>query len=196
MPLNVFQTICPDDCTTEVNFPAIDTDQNCIGYKDYRSQITDVWIKHATASGTPFTGWTATLSAITANNSAIDNTVTDNSAVKWLVGMGGVPAPEKTNQDRPKHRSKVTRRTYTLTFTIPNVSDANREFARALQCGDTNFTFWYGNEDHVFGDPDGIEPSSVDADLPLGEGTDDNEQIVIYLTWEATGAPQRRNNPY
>lgn len=196
MALNVFSTVCPDDCSDVLTLPAIDVDQDCTGYADFRSQIGDLWIKPATAADTPFTDWADVFSAITANASAIDNTVTDNSKVKWLVGIGGVPAPEKTTQPRPKFRSKVTRRIYTLTFTVPNVSDANRAMGEALQCGDTNFTFWYGNEDHVFGKSAGIEPASVDVDFPLGEGEDDTETMIITITWEATGDPQRRNNPY
>lgn len=194
--INVFNTICPEDCDTGVILPAIAVDQDCISYDDYRSQVSDLWIKPNSAASTPFADWTNSFSVITANPSAIDNSVTDNSRVKWLTGIGGVPTPEKTNQPRPKHRSKVTKRAYTLTFIVSNVSDENRAFGESLQCGDTNFTFWYANEAHAFGKNTGIVPSSVDVDFPLGEGGEDLEQMVIIITWDAKTDPQRRNNPY
>lgn len=196
MAINVFGTICPTDCNTTLDLPILDVDQNCTSYELYESQLTDIWIKPFAAVGTPFTGWSDTFSAITANVTSIDNTSADNSKSKWLVGKGGVPVPDKTTQELAKFKDRISKRTYTVTFTIDNVSDAHYEFATALQCGDASFTFWYGTTHFIYGNAEGIEPKSVDADLPKADGRDGVEQIVITMTFEAKGDPQRRNNPY
>lgn len=198
MAINIFGD-CPDDCNTILQLPALDVDQNCTSYSLFESQLTDLWIKPNTALVTPFAGWgTGVISATdpTASPASIINAALDNSAVKWVVGEGGVPAPDKTVQELPKFKDRVSKRTYTMTYTVKNMSDAHYNFGAALQCGDTNFTFWYGTTNHVYGSETGIEPKSIDVDFPKGEGRDDVETMVITIVWEAKGDPQRRLNPY
>lgn len=198
MATNIFGT-CPEDCDAELLLPALDAEQNCTGFNTFESQITDIWFKPNAASVNPFTGWgTGIISATdpTVTAAAIDNTVADNTAIKWLVVEGGVPASDKTIQELPKFKDRVSRRTYTATLTVKNLTDAQYNYGVALQCGDTNFTFWYATLNHVYGLEGGIVPRSIDVDFPKGEGRDDIETMVITLVWDANTDPERRANPY
>lgn len=194
---NNFPSLCPTDCDGTVDFPAIEADQDCTTFSLYDSQVSDVWIMPNEATeGAPFSDWISGSFTVTANPSAIDNTVTDNTATKWLVGKGGVAAPDKTVEELPKFKDRISKRAYTLTFQVDNVSDGIYEFGRAVQCGSTAFKFWYANLSHVFGSADGIEPKSADCDFPLDEGRDGKMRAVFTFTYEATVDPERRTNPY
>lgn len=192
-----FIKICPDDCTNGLQFPALDADQNCPGLPNL-SQITDVWIKPNEAADTevPFDDWVDGSYTVTSNPSAIDNTVTDNSKVKWLTGIGEIPAAEKTVIRVQKFQDVTLKRRYTLTFTIYNLSHAQYEFMRALQCNPTNYTWWYGNTAHVYGKATGIIPVFTDVDLPLAGGEGDVENAVVTIIFESKVDPERKENPY
>lgn len=194
MPVNDFG-VCPDECNATLQLPALPVDQNCIAYDNLLSQINDLWIKPDGVSETPFSGWAT--GTVTANPTAINNADVANTAVKWLVGEGGLPAAAKVVTDYPKSRKKTTKRTYTITYTVKNVSsDQQYAFGQTLQCGDTSFTFWYATADHVFGDENGIAAESIDCDFVYGAGADDTVNMVITITYVAKTDPDRRNNPY
>lgn len=194
--INTFNSLCSEDCGAVVQLPALAADQDCTGFDLYESQITDLYIQPAAAGASPWAAtWTNGSTDITYTEANVDNTATDNLKCKWLVGAGGIEVPEKTTQELPKFKDRISKRTYTLTFTIQNVTDAQYEFGRALQCGDTSFTFWYANTHHVYGKAEGISPKSVDCDLPLDSARDGVEQMVITITWEAKTDPERKTNP-
>lgn len=197
MALTLFSNQCPDDCSTDFNFPALDTDQNCAYIPDL-SQIGDVWFKpnEAADSEVPFENWVDGGYTVLANPDAIDNSVTDNSKVKWLTGLGEVAASEKTVFTVQKFQKVTIKRIYTLTLTVFNLSNAQYEYLRALQCNPTNYTFWYGNSAHVYGKATGIIPTFTDVDLPLGAGESDVEQAIVTITWESKVDPERKSNPY
>jgi len=197
MAQTTFANVCPADCSEEFFFQALDTDQNCPGIPDL-SQITDIWIKPNTADGAevPFTAWTDGVFTVTANPTAIDNTVTDNSKVKWMTVIGGIDAAEKVTARVHKFKDVIIKRRFTLSATILNLSNAQYEFLRALQCNPTNYTYWYGNTAHVFGKAEGISPVFTDVDFPLGAGENDYEQAVLTLVFEARVDPERKANPY
>ena len=190
--VNSFLT-CPAGCDDDLLLGAIDADQDCTSYDQGRSQVSDLYIIPAAASDI-FSSWSTT-PAYVANS--IDNTNADNTKAKWLVGIGGIPAPEKSTLDYPKRKKKTGDRTYTLTHRILNLSDDQYEFLRQVQCGWTGFTFYYGDlADYVYGQAGGISPESVDVDFPKGEGNDDRNVGIITLTWIADGDPERRVNPH
>lgn len=184
---------CPTDCSTPLLLPAIEQVQNCTNYKQAFSQISDLII---VPDGAPdpldLTG--APDAALVA--ASIDNMNVDNTKSRHIVGEGGVAAPEKITDEYPKRQSRTVFRTYTLTFNIKNLTDAQYEFLRALQCGWTGFSFYYANVGgHLFGDAGGILPASVDVDFPLAEGRDDKEIATLTITWDADGDPPRYNKP-
>jgi hypothetical protein len=184
---------CPADCDTEFVFPAIPVDQSCSTYEQPFSQVCDLVIQ-PTGAAAPFDFTTPATPTVV--SSEIDNTDATNAKSKHLVGEGGVAVPEKDIGEYPKRQTRITNRVYTLVLNIKNLSDSMYEFLRGLQCGPTNFTFYYGTVGgRLFGPDGGIEPSSIDVDLPLGEGRDDKEIGTITITWDADGDPDRGANP-
>ena len=185
---------CPADCDTALNLPAINANQDCTNYDQLDSQVCDLVIVPDTTASDPF-DWTDP-SAPTLISGGIDNTVTDNSKAKRLVGEGGVPVPEKIVSEYPKKKNRITGRRYTLTFNVKDMGDESYAFLRALQCGWTGFKFYYANlGGHGFGPEGGIDVLSVDVDMPLSEARDDKELGTIILTWEADGDPARWTSP-
>lgn len=189
MPINNFLT-CPADCDTPLVFGAVAVNQDCTKVEIGGSQVEDLVIVPTSASHPA--DWTAAADWA----GVIDNTSTDGTKAKRLVGEGGIPTPEKVKIAMPKRKSKTKHRTYTLTHTIKNLSDAQYAFGRQLQCGDTSFKFYYGNELHLFGGQGGITPKEVDCDFPLAEGIDDIETMVITIVFDSDGDPARTINPF
>lgn len=187
--MNQFLT-CPDDCDEAVLLPALATDPDCDVYDLYSSQIKDLVILPKGATGP--TDWTA----VADWTAVVDNTATDNSKAKRLVGIGSLPVPEKTKVTLHAGKQRTRYRTFTLTFTILDVSEANYAFAQKLQCGSTQFKLWIGNESHLFGGQDGIQPFESDADLPLEEAFEETEKIVVTMVFRADGNPARTANPF
>lgn len=192
MPLNNILTGCPADCDDDNLLPAIDVNQDCTSYPQTLSQVSDLYII-PTAADDIMASWSTTPTAVT---DAIDNTIEDNTKAKWLVGIGGIAAPDKTTTDYPKLKRKNDERLYTLTFRVLNLSDAQYNFLRQLQCGWTGFTFYYGDlADYVYGIAGGLVPEFIDVDFPKGEGNSDKNVGILTLQWRADGDPERRVNP-
>ena len=120
---NDFCTICPAVCDDTLDLPAIDANQDCITIVYKKSQICGLVIQPTTGTGSlpaaPGTDWDDP----TFWSTAIDNTVTDNSAFKYVVGIGGLPAAEKTEIELPKNKVHALDRTYTITFSVRNLTD-------------------------------------------------------------------------
>lgn len=197
MAVTLFSNTCPDNCSTAFDFLALDTDQNCPGELNL-SQVTDLWMlpNEASDAQAPFSNWVDGGYTILANPTGIDNTDTTNAKTKWLTAVGEVPASEKTIFTVQKFQKVTTKRVFTLTLTVYNLSNAQYEFLRSLQCNPTNYTFWYGNSAHVYGKATGIVPTFTDVDFPLGAGEADVELATITITWEAKTDPERKSNPY
>lgn len=195
MAQTAFSNVCPADCSTDFEFPALDTDQNCAGVPNL-SQLTDLWISPNDSELSPFANWVDGGFTILANPTAIDNSVTDNSKVKWLTGVGELPAADKTVVTVQKFQKVTLKRSYVISFTIYNLSNAQYEFLRALQCNPTNYTFWYGNSAHVYGKSTGIIPVQTDVDFPLGGGEGDVELATLTISFESRVDPERKSNPY
>ena len=185
MSVNTFLTICPADCDTELLLPAVETNQDCTKVAVTGSQIEDIVILPNGATGA--VDWT-----VPANwTSVIDNTDVLNAKAKHLVGEGGKGASEPVTIPMPKGKTKVKHRLHTVTFTMKNVSDLHYAFGQAIQCGYSDFTFWYSNEANTFGGQTGIIPASATCDFPLGEGVDDIELMVLTFTFKSDGDPPR-----
>src|SRR5690606_36610825 len=96
----------------------------------------------------------------------------------------------------PKLQRKVTERLYTLTFRVFNLVAAQYNFLRQLQCGDTSFTFYYGDlGGWIYGVEGGLSPTSVDVDFPHGGGNTDKNVAILTITFRANGDPDRFVNP-
>lgn len=193
---NDFCTVCPAVCDDALDLPAIDADQDCITITYKKSQVCAVVFQPTTGTGpvpSDPTDWTDPVEWAT----LIDNTTTDNTKHKYLVGVGGVPVPEKDELELPKNRTRALDRTYSLSFSLRNLTDSHYDFMKALQCGWTGFKFWYETVGgRFFGGSVGIEPSKVDVDFPLSEGRDDYEEAILTIEWEACGDPDRTDTPF
>jgi hypothetical protein len=188
---NTFLT-CPADCSTDLDYVAIDVDQDCIPALT-KSEVSDLFFVPDGAAD-PFTNF-ATTPTYTA--SSIDNTDTTNAKTKHIVGIGDIPDPTESETAFPKGQLAVTERIYTLNFTVMNMSDAQYAFLQQLQCGKTNFTFYYADRgDKLYGIQGGIVPASVRVRMPKARGEGSVNQATIVLTWQADGDPDRRVNPY
>jgi hypothetical protein len=182
---------CPEDCEEGLLYGPIDEDQDCIDYAQELSEVSDLYM---IPTGAPdmFAAFATTPTYVA---DSIDNTVSDNSAGKWLVGIGEVPAADKVQTPYPKGKQKTTERTYALTFTVFNMSDLQYTFLQQVQCGGTGFTFYFADlGDSVYGKQGGIEPSFVDVDFPKASGQ--TRRAVITLQWKAKGDPFRKINPF
>lgn len=185
-------TGCPADCDDVLTFPAIPEEQDCTSYDLLLSQVSDLYIKPNGATN-PLGSWSTTPTAV---SGAIDNTDTTNAKCKWLVGEGSIGEPTEVIGEYPKRKKKVTERVYQLVFNVKNLVDAQYNFLRAMQCGATDFTFWYGDlADKIFGLSGGIAPEFVTVRFPKGGGKDDKSQATLILEWTADGDPERRTNP-
>lgn len=191
--LNTWTDIsCPSGCDSSLQFAAIPTDQDCI-LPPKLSQVSDVYWQ-PTGAEAPFSYSGDT---VTAPSGAIDNSATDNSKSKWLVGKGGVAEPEVSTYDGPKGKTAVTKRRYRLEFEVNVREKAMYDMVRYFQCNPTNFNCWYADRgDFLYGGENGITPVFSDGLLPKGNGDDDNQFGTIIIEYETdNGDPPRHTNP-
>jgi hypothetical protein len=185
---------CPTDCGTNAPLLPFEVDQLCTDYRVKKSQLSDLFFVPNGAQD-PFAAFDSGPATYVANS--IDNTTADGSKAHWLVGKGGKPAAEKEVTVYPHLRKRTTSRTYTISFEVLNLSDTQYNALRKMQCGSTDFTFYYGDvENHLYGKQGGLAPESIDVDFPQGAGDTDKSTAIITLTFMADGDPIRRNNPY
>lgn len=196
--LNTTLISCPDDCADVNLLPALSAaNQDCTGYTQTLSQVCDLYILPSD-TGDIFDNWDTEpiVNATSGAGVGVDNTNADNTKAKWLVGIGGVSESEETITEYPKLQKKVTERLYTLTFRVFNLVAAQYNFLRKLQCGDTSFTFYYGDlGGWIYGIAGGLVPNSVDVDFPHGGGNTDKNVGILTITFRATTDPDRFVNP-
>jgi hypothetical protein len=194
--INEFASICPEDCTTGVVFPAATVEQDCLSYDTFYSQIGDFVIVPDGAPD-PFENF-AEGATLTLTAGAIDNAGTDNTTGRRLRGKGSLGEGENQTVEGPYRQTKIVSVTAPFEFIVDNVSEENRAIARALQCNPTNFKAYLGTADHTFGKAGGMAMSNVRAVLPLGAGRDDVQQIIIRadITWRGASPERAANNPF
>lgn len=179
--LNNFCTC--DTCDVEFTFGALDADQDCAGVPNL-SQVCGLLI--VPDGSTMPSDWE--------NRSAWDAIVDNDTdgATKYLTGIGSVPEPEKTTITVAKGVQLTTIRDYVLTLEVYNLSSAQYEFLRALQCNPLNYKFWVENvSGHLWGGTSGISPALTDVDFPLGSGEDELEKAVLTINWRSKCDPPR-----
>jgi hypothetical protein len=135
----------------------------------------------------------------TATANAINNTTTDNTKAKFLVGEGGVAESTEVVLEYPMLTEKVVERDYQLVFNIKNLVQTQYDFLLQVQCGNIDLTFYYASgmeaNQWVYGKQGGIVPRKVTVSFPKGAGKDDRDIAIIKIDWKATGDPDRRINP-
>lgn len=205
--INIFaEGVCPDSCDDgTVLLPPIEEDQNCQEgkYNAQLSQICDLYIKPDKVTTVPASFSTADMA--TYLTAEVDNTNTDNTKIKWIVGEGGIPIAEKSTKEVAKNGVITTKRTYTFTYKITNLTPNMYDFLRRIQCGWKGFVFNYatvggcmfGNDNG--GTPNlcvGICPQTVDANIPLDAGREDTKYGEIIITFCSDVDPARIDDPF
>jgi hypothetical protein len=183
---------CPDDCADELLLPAIAAAQDC-GIAPKLSQINWLYLTPPGAT-VPFTHSGGTATAV---SGAIDNTLGDNSKSIALYGKGGIAEHEPITYEAPGGATLTVYRDYTLTFRVVPTEAALYTLLRYLQCGNTGYTFWYGNAaDQLFGDTGGIKVKDINVQMPQGEAATDFQEAQIIVTYRTSnGDPLRFTNP-
>lgn len=185
MSLNNFLS-CPNDCGTVIQLPAIPVNQGCTAYALEFSQVCGVLIL-PTGAALP-SDWTSAEDWA----DAIDNTNTNNTKGKYLIGEGQVPAPELDEVEYPKRLKRVVNRLYRMEIDVDDVNVSNYSFLQKFQCGFTDFVFWIETvSGYLFGGSAGISPSFADAQFPLNGGRDDKMFSKLIIEWDADGDPPR-----
>lgn len=161
----------PQACE-EIILPAISDNQDCAAFELYESQVCGLILTR----GTPPLDWTSAPSwrSVILNGASLDE------AAKYLLGIGEIPAPDKTTFEGAKGNDVISSRRYTLTFRVANLTDQIYNFLIPFQCGFTGFRFWVETVGgHLFGGPGGIVPLFCDVDFPSTGGA------VITITWQS-----------
>ncbi len=97
-----------------------------------------------------------------------------------------------------KGRSITTKRRYRLEFEVNVRETSMYNLVRQFQCGDTDFTFRYGDRgDFIYGGTNAITPVFTDGILSKGAGDEDNQFGTIIIEFETqNGDPPRHVNPH
>lgn len=194
MSLNTWTDVtCPSGCDTGITYVAIPALQNCV-LAPKLSQVSDLYIKPTGAAD----AFTYGVGNPTLSSGNLDNTAGDNTKTIWVVGKGGIAEPETSVYEGAKGKSITTKRRYRLEFEVNVREESMYNLVRQFQCGDTAFTFRYGDRgDFLYGGPSGINPVFTDGILSKGAGDEDNQFGSIIIEFETTnGDPPRDINPH
>ena len=116
----------------------------------------------------------------------ITNTRVGNSAGKWLVGFGEVPAPQSVTATLGRTHKIICRRKYSLLLNVLLSCEENYLFLQSLQKNWTGFRFWFYTVGGRFvGGASGIKPMFVDPKTIYGGGTGDAERSTLLIEWDA-----------
>ncbi len=176
MSFNPF-TILPDTLCDAFDIPALAQCQDTTTYLQLRSQVGGLLILPVGA--TPPDDWE--LQSDWA--SVVDNSATDNSKAKYLVGRGSFLPNGIVDINLAGGRLIENReRFYRLTFVVLNMNDGHTGFGKKLQKNIRNFDVWILTiGDRMIGGEKGLRPYYVNADFVFNEGNDDREQMIVTM---------------
>lgn len=189
-PINTF-TSCPADCDDVVLMPAVPVEQDCTSYPRYLSELGDLIIRWTGATD-PFAAFATTPTYVAAS---IDNANADNTKSKRLSIVGNVAVPSAEDVPYPKQLTKKGKKLFTGRFDVYQLDDGTYSMLQLMDCGATNFTFYYTDEHWVYGKQGGIVPASVSVEYPQNAGANNYAVATIVITWYGDTIPDRRINP-
>lgn len=141
-------------------------------------------------SAQPFTH-TSALSIQT----AVQNTLTDNRAGRFIVGAGGMSSADHTIV-LGRVKKVLAGRLYTVTFDTAITCDTTFAFLRRLSANWTGFRFWaYTLGDRLIGGAGGIAPSFVSVAFVTGAGRAEIERATLTIEFRSDGEPDRNLVP-
>lgn len=159
------------------NLPAISTCQETTTYNQRRSEIAGLLMLPVGAdrpgSWENIEDW----------ENVIDNTSTDDTKGKYLVGIGSFALESLTEVSLAGGRVVENReRRYRLSMAVLNIDDGHSDLCRKLQTNARRFDFWLLTlGDRLIGGDEGMRPFRVNADFVLASGRDSREVWNITL---------------
>jgi len=171
-------TVLPSTLCDNWNLPAISLCQDEPNYVQRRSEIAAILMLPTGA--TPPGSWELLADWV----NAIDNTETDDSKGKYLVGIGSFLPDTQVEVVLSGGRVVENReRTYRLNMAVLNIDDGHTSLCRKLQTNARRFNFWLLTlGDRLIGGPSGMKPQRVNADFVLASGRDSREVWNITFT--------------
>lgn len=184
MAYNPF-TVLPITVCDDVALPAFAQCQDTTSYTRLRSQVSGLFIVPDDA--TPPADWESSVDW----SNAVDNTVTDDTKAKYLIGRGSfLPASQVEVNLSGGRLIEVRERTYRLSFACLNVNDGHADFGRKLQNNVRKFSVWLKTlGDRIIGGETGMRPVFVNADFPFSEGNEDREVMAIIMDFPMLNFP-------
>lgn len=170
---------CSAGC--DADLPAFVFDE-CNPIVNY-SEIVRIFFEKSTA--TPMTDWTAAteyLSRIASGDMQVLTVIADKPAGASIV------------KDISNGRKITIGKDHTLNFTIDDVSDANYEAMRQMECGGEYIMRYETLGEKMFGGNEGIK-TRVDVNNVLGRGREEIEVITGVLSWRSKFHPERTTSP-
>jgi hypothetical protein len=181
--MSVYPPTCPAACTGEIPIVSFD---NCVPEIHY-GEIRHIYVM--AGSGAPLV--IADLAEWTAR---IDNSGTGNvDDIRDLTVSADLPVPEQTEILISDNRKIYGKKNFVINADIDDVTDANYEFMRTMECGVT-IRMWYATEDLMFGGFEGIE-AYVKFGYAIERGYDTIHKITGTITWLSQYSPERVTNP-
>lgn len=170
-------TILPDTLCDAFDLPALAQCQDTTTYLQLRSQVSGLLILPVGA--TPPDDWELESDW----SGVVDNSVTDNTKAKYLVGRGSFLQNELNEISLSGGRYVANReRFYRLSFVVLNMNDGHADFGRKLQKNVRNFDVWLLTlGDRMIGGELGMRPWYVNADFVFNGENNDREQLFITM---------------
>ena len=174
---------CPDGCTGS---PAENTYNYC--KQDIETgEVEEVFI--AAGDSECFTDWK--LPGEWAARISQDSP--DPNSIRRFRGIGDLPAGASDAVVISKGDVFNTEKTFTLNYDVEDVSDANYEFMRTIECNG-KLKGWYAAGAKLFGGNCGID-ISIGANYVIERGQKSLHKIVFVFTWNNQHSPERCTNP-
>lgn len=177
--------ICPDDCSAVLP----QTDFSDCAPVILLSEIEKIYVGKGDTN--PFADWT------TANEwtTRLSQTSTEADVIRPLTVIADKPAAAPVNKDISNGRTIVIGKDHTLNVTIDDVSDANYEFMRSVECGTATYRIWYQTKGGMlYGGNAGIEAKLLLNNV-LARGKDSIDEIAGTITWREKFHPERVISP-
>jgi hypothetical protein len=176
---------CAENC--DFTLPVVQFD-DCAPEVVY-SEIRRIFLAKKAAA--PFSNW---LNATEWLARMSQTSTTGNDYIRPLTVIGDKPAAADVVKEISNGRRVVIGKDHTINFSIDDVSQANYDFMRGLECGG-EFRLWYETEGgFIYGGNEGIVVRLTINDV-LNRGRDEIETLVGVITWRSKFSPERGISP-
>jgi hypothetical protein len=175
---------CPTDCSGSLGAVSFNECAPEIHY----GEIAKLYVARADAAD--FTSpdliaeWTTRLSDT-------EDTV---DKIRTFIGMGEMPAPEKTELTISGNRTIYSPKTFNVLFEVDETNDTNYEWLLESECN-LKRKFWFETSDGMlYGGKTGIE-GVFNTDAPIPKSRKDIAKFMMSVKWESKNHPLRTISP-